>query len=243
MIAFLTGTVQRRLAEGVVLNVQGVGYHVLMPLPSIMALPVPGEKLDLWIYTKVREDAIQLYGFDTYAERQLFTLLIDINGVGPKVALAILSTMSGENLREIVEKQQPELLHIVPGVGKRMADKLVLELHNKLAKFPTPDAGSSAAPSMMRQPLLHEHTLPAGAKGKTWQMSVQQDLQSALENLGYKDKDISPVIQKLRAEYRGEELQQLLRMALLHIGQSKNFRRGDLGISAGEGESNEQILF
>ncbi len=224
MIAFLCGTVQKRLPEGVILNVQGVGYHLFLPLGAIAALPLAGEELSLWVYTKVREDALQLFGFQSFSERQLFVLLIDINGVGPKVALAILSSMGSDQLRSIVERQQAEMLQVVPGVGKRLADKLLLELQARLDKFPALEPSATA--SAGRQPFLHEQL--TGAK-KTLQLAVetQQDLHSALENLGYRDKDITPVVQRLRQEYTGEELPQLLRRALLVIGQSKNFKKGE----------------
>jgi Holliday junction DNA helicase RuvA len=229
MIAFLCGKVQRRLPDGVILNVAGVGYYLHLTLPAIASLPLPEVELSLWIYTRVREDAIQLYGFSTFAERQIFTLLIEVNGVGPKLAMAILSTMNWESLRDLVEKKQPESLQMVPGIGKRLADKLVLELEARLAKFPASEVGTQ--PQLPRATSLHEQ-MEGATKVPTWPLSIQQDLQSALENLGYRDKDISPILQKFRREYRGEELGVLLRQALLQIGQQRNFRQGDAGMKS-----------
>src|SRR3989338_5433184 len=117
MIEFLQGIVTRRLPTGVILNVQGVGYGVDLPLPTLCALPEEGKPCSLWIYTRVREDAIKLFGFSTFEDRQAFSVLLNVSGVGPKVALAILSTLSIAQLKSAVETRQTHVLETVPGIG------------------------------------------------------------------------------------------------------------------------------
>lgn len=130
MIASIEGTVAAAYADHLVIVVGGVGFNVFVPRNTVAVLE--GESIHLHTNLIVREDSLTLYGFSTLAERDLFDRLITVSGVGPKLALAILGTMSIDSLRNAVSSGQPELLTRVPGIGKKMAEKIVFELKDKL---------------------------------------------------------------------------------------------------------------
>lgn len=133
MIAFLEGQLVEALPTQVVLDVQGVGYEVFIPLSSFDKLPAPGQRVRMLTHLAVREDAHVLYGFATAAERNLFRLLITtVNGVGPKLALNILSGMTPTAFRGAVAAGDVKALSRVSGVGKKMAERLVVELKDKV---------------------------------------------------------------------------------------------------------------
>jgi len=145
MIAALRGTVWEREAGRVVLDVNGVGYLVHTTGRTAAALP-DGEELSLHICTIVREDAFLLYGFAERAEREAFVLLREVNGVGPRHALAVLDTLTVDQLRQALVDEDLRTLVRVPGVGKKLASRLCLELKNKLAaEFDVPATVSSRA--------------------------------------------------------------------------------------------------
>lgn len=157
MIALLRGTIHSKRPDGLVVEVGGVGYHVSIPLCSLCSIPGPGEEVFLHTYTHVREDALQLYGFLTEEERKVFVSLLRISGIGPKLGLAILSGMPVQSFLHAVMHEDVELLSSIPGLGKKTASRLILEMKEKL-----PDTeGDSAGP-------------------------VKGDAVSALVNLGYK---------------------------------------------------------
>lgn len=162
MIASLKGIVQTKKPEGVIIEVSGVGYRVSVPLCSLADIPEPGENVFLHTYTHVREDALQLFGFLSEEERKVFTTVLGISGIGPKLGLAILSGMPALRFIEAVSSEDVELLSTIPGLGKKTASRLVLELKGKL-----PSLESDGA---------------YGSKGH----SVAEDAVSALVNLGYK---------------------------------------------------------
>jgi Holliday junction DNA helicase RuvA len=142
MIAFLTGRVVGKTASYVLLDVAGVGYRLLMSTRSLSALPPAGDDVTVHTYLHVREDELTLYGFENEDERALFEKLIGVSGVGPKVALAILSSVAPDALRSAVAREDVGLLSSVPGIGKKTAQRLILELKDKLD---VPDLGSGAA--------------------------------------------------------------------------------------------------
>ncbi|GBD97430.1 MAG TPA: Holliday junction branch migration protein RuvA [Nitrospirae bacterium] len=162
MIASLNGTVLSKKPEGVVIDVGGIGYHVSIPLCSLSDIPEPGENVFLNIYTHVREDALQLFGFLSDEERKVFTTLIGISGIGPRLALAILSGMPVNRFIETVNNEDVSLLTTIPGLGKKTAGRLILELKGKL---PSMGAGDALSPK---------------------ENSNAGDAISALINLGYK---------------------------------------------------------
>lgn len=179
MIAHLNGRLldkDPRRVQRLVVDVNGVGYEVLAPLSTIYALGEPGDAVSLRIHTHVREDVIQLFGFATALEQELFERLVGVNGVGPKLALAILSGIEPADLGRAIRGNDIRRLTAIPGVGKRTAERLVVELRDRL----TQDAAESVAE-------------PAAAG-----TAVRDDLLSALANLGYQraaaDKAVDRVI-------------------------------------------------
>lgn len=144
MIGYLTGTVREVTSDSVILVVQGVGYELRVPLGVAQAL-TPGAAAELWVHTHVREDALALYGFAAARERALFTTLISLSGVGPKLALSIMSLLTPEQLAAAVAGKNAVALTRVPGVGKKTAERLLIDLRDKLAALGiTPDANAPA---------------------------------------------------------------------------------------------------
>ena len=161
LIASLNGTVLTKRPEGVIVDVNGVGYRLSIPLCILSEIPEPGETVFIHTYTHVREDALQLFGFLNEQDREVFTTLIGISGVGPKLGLAILSGMPSERFVEAVQNEDVTMLTTIPGLGKKTASRLVLELKGKL-----PSLDPEQSPSLASQ--------------------EESDAISALVNLGYK---------------------------------------------------------
>ena len=171
MIGRLTGRLAEKATDQVLLDVGGVGYLVHIPLSTFYELPEPENPTSLWIYTHVREEALALYGFLSQRERALFLLLLTVNGIGPRVALTVLSGMAPAELVEALRKQDVRRLMSVPGVGKKTAERMVLELAEKAEKFSVPtDAGSP--PSV-----------------------AADDVVSALVNLGFRKTEAERVVE------------------------------------------------
>jgi Holliday junction DNA helicase RuvA len=141
MIASLQGLVQHVGAAEIVLEVGGVGYRVAVPLGVMERAPKIGEGLFLHTRQIVREDSLSLYGFDTSEERDLFDLLLQVSGVGPKLALSIISHTSLERLRDAISRNQPEMLSGIPGVGRKTAEKIIFQLRDKVGvgALPSPE--------------------------------------------------------------------------------------------------------
>lgn len=166
MIAHLKGVVLERNLTDVVIDVNGVGYRVMVSLLGLSRLPEPGQPVSLRIRTVVREDAFDLYGFATRAEEELFLLLTSVSHVGPKMAVAVLSGLEVEELTGAIAKGDVARLTKIHGVGKKTAERLVLELKDKMKLV----------------------SLPADSKAKvSAKPPASSDLVSALVNLGYKE--------------------------------------------------------
>lgn len=145
MIALVEGTVAERGGDRVVIMTGGVGYELLVSASTLGALPSTGKSARLLTHMHVRDDAMVLFGFSAVAERELFLLLIGVNGVGPKLALAILSVLSPEALRRAVLEGDSDAITIVPGVGKKVAARIALDLKEKLGGvIELPEAGPIA---------------------------------------------------------------------------------------------------
>jgi Holliday junction DNA helicase RuvA len=136
MIARLWGRLRERGSEDVVVDVGGVGYHVYVSAHTLNALPGEGAEVDLFTVTHVREDALQLFGFADAAERTLFQLLQSVSGIGPRLALNILSGMASPELRDAIRRRDLVRLTRIPGVGKKTAERLSVELADKIAMLP-----------------------------------------------------------------------------------------------------------
>jgi Holliday junction DNA helicase RuvA len=162
LIATLNGTITSKKPEGIIVDVGGVGYSVAVPLRSLGDIPEEGSGVLVYTYTHVREDALQLFGFLSEYERGVFATLLGISGIGPKLALAILSGMPVERFIESVHNEDIPLLSTIPGLGKKTASRIVLELKGKL-------------------PSLRKEGADSSGKGL-----VAGDAVSALVNLGYK---------------------------------------------------------
>jgi Holliday junction DNA helicase RuvA len=190
MIAFLRGRVARKAVGHALLEVGGVGYRLLMSTTSLSALPAVGDEVVLHTHLYVREDELTLYGFESEGERELFERLIAISGVGPKVALAVLSSLQPDALRGAVASDDVALLSSVPGVGKKTAQRLILELKDKLelpgSSIAAGGAGSAGAEA--RDALLALGFTPAEATAALREApsgaSTEQLLKRALKALG-----------------------------------------------------------
>jgi len=166
MIAFLRGRVVDKQPNRVIVDIQGVGYDVHVPLSTFYEIGEEGSEVALRVHTHVREDALQLYGFLTELERQLFERLIGISGIGPRLAVAVLSGMDPRDLLAAVQRGDVARLTGIPGVGKKTAERMVLELKDRLAQLVAPGAADPGA-------------APSGPD------RLRIDLLSALQNLGY----------------------------------------------------------
>lgn len=190
MIAFLTGRVAARAAGHALIEVGGIGYRLIMSTSSLAALPAEGDEVTVHTHLHVREDELTLYGFESEEERALFEALIGVSGVGPKVALAILSGLRPDALRTALARDDVALLSSVPGVGKKTAQRLLIDLKDKLGApaLGGSGGGSSHAAVEAREALLSMGFSPAeaavGLKDVPDGASTEQLLKSALKVLG-----------------------------------------------------------
>jgi len=228
MIEFLSGKIKCLLPSSVIVDVNGIGYGVDLPLTAICEMPSLGSKIDLWIFTRVREDSLKLYGFLTQAERHTFEVLINISGVGPKVALAIMSTLNVSTLKHAVEMAEPEILQVVPGIGKRTAEKILLELKTKIDKLVAPSNESISSALSLNLKDGAEKSIDSIELAEV--LSIKADLNSALGNLGFKEKDIKQAIKSALSEVSGGDFSQYLKTTL-------HFLRGGGANGAGKSGS------
>ena len=197
MIALLSGKIAYKGISHIVVDTQGVGYRVFIPLTTFYELPEAGEAVTLHIHTSVKEDAINLFGFYTREERELFQLMISVSGIGPKVAMGILSRIAARELLEAISGGNLAKLITVPGVGKKMAERLILELKEKAAKKMAADQ------------------LPVMDARQKQNDMIREDVLSALVNLGYKANAARDALDKVVRDAEGEPaMDQLLKKAL-----------------------------
>ncbi|MBR0458490.1 MAG: Holliday junction branch migration protein RuvA [Victivallales bacterium] len=204
MISRLTGTLLEAEMTEVLVDVHGVGFQVFIPLSTFDKLPPLGQTATLYTYMAVKEDDIQLYGFATKEERRLFLLLTSsISGIGPKLSLNVLSFMSVDDFVSAVATQDVKKLCKINGIGKKMAERMVLELKDKLGSLPVSGTGNAVS---------------AGAPVPARSQEVD-DAIAALETLGFKRDAASKVVQKLVEEAGDVELSapQLIRQALSRL--------------------------
>src|SRR6478736_3358955 len=147
MIAHLTGKLLEKHANAAIIDVGGVGYDVTIPLSTFYELGEPGSDVGLRIHTHVREDAIQLFGFKSSRERDLFLRLLSVQGVGPKLAITMLSGMSADEMVLAIRKEDLARLTGIPGVGRKTAERLVVELRDKMADLGESKASAEALPT------------------------------------------------------------------------------------------------
>jgi Holliday junction DNA helicase RuvA len=200
MIAHLSGTLLAKHATSVVVEVGGVGYEVTIPVTTFYDLAEAGAQVRLNIYTHVREEALQLYGFKTLRERELFTQLISVSGIGPKSAIAMLSGMNADEIITAIRTNNLARLTSIPGLGKKTAERLVIELRDKMTKLSSPEL---------------EEQLAARTSGATpSDDTVREDALSALTNLGYQRAAAEKAITHASQEGGDLSVELLLRRAL-----------------------------
>jgi len=177
MIALLRGTLAYKSSDHVIIDVGGVGYRLFIPLSTFYSLPETGD-VSLFTHTHVREDALLLYGFLSMEEKELFGILISISGIGPKLAVNILSHIPAKDLKRAIATGDIKRLSSLPGIGKKTAERLVLELKDKVGPA---------------------HDLPEadGVISNTSAGDISNDVISALINLGYKENQARKVLESM----------------------------------------------
>jgi holliday junction DNA helicase RuvA len=193
MIGRLTGRLASKAPDHVLLDVGGVGYLVHIPLSTFYDLPEQESPASLWVHTHVREDALALYGFLTERERALFLLLLGVAGIGPRVALTVLSGMPPSELVDALRSQDVRRLVAIPGVGKKTAERMVLELAEKAAN------------------------LPGEAPSKAPAAVAADDVVSALVNLGYRKSEAERAVDAAARGGAPREFGEFLKEALRRL--------------------------
>jgi Holliday junction DNA helicase RuvA len=197
VIARLSGTLIEKHVPHLLIDVHGVGYDVAVPLSTFYAVGEPGADIALRIHTHVREDALQLFGFATVLEQQLFERLIAVSGIGPKLALAVLSGIESSDLVAAVRQNDVARLVRIPGVGRKTAERLAIELRDRLPEAAVLPAGEAA---------------PGGG--------LRDDVLSALVNLGYQRHAVEKTVDRVLRAAPGAALEPVLRDVLREISRA-----------------------
>jgi Holliday junction DNA helicase RuvA len=201
MIAHLQGVLVVKTVERVVLDVHGVGYQAVVPLSTYYALPDVQERVTLLTTMYVREDTMRLYGFATPGEQEMFELLISVTSVGPRLALNMLSSLTAVDLRQTIAQAETRRLQAIPGVGRKTAERVVLELQEKMAALGLSASGQSS--------------LLVSADEQ-----VMRDVISALLNLGYRQQEAEKAVRAARAKQDDSlTLEALLKDALQELAR------------------------
>lgn len=203
MIAQLTGKLAHKQPNSIIIDVGGVGYEVTVPLSTFYELGEPGSDVSLRIHTNVREDAIQLFGFRTTREREMFLKLTSVTGIGPKLAITMLSGMAAGELIAAIRNNDLARLTGIPGVGRKTAERVVVELREKLAKM-TFDNEPEAA-------------LPASAGGGI--EAVRDDTVAALLALGYPKAVAEKAVERAMGEDGDGSIEAVLKRALRRMSR------------------------
>ena len=196
MIGYLRGRVAHLFADYCLLDVQGVGYRVFIASSGRSHLH-KGEEAELFIHTSVREDAILLYGFYSQEEYDVFQLLISVSGIGPKVALGMLSAISVDSLCKAIHQKQSAVLTKLPGIGKKTAERMVLELKDKIGTLESAE---------------NDREFAEAVNGNSDSAAVNEAM-AALSALGYSNSEILPVLRKI-PDYGTLKRDELIRKAL-----------------------------
>ena len=203
MIGFLSGKILEKDANTVILDVAGVGYEVTIPLSTFYELGDVGSDVSLRIFTHVREDALQLFGFKTARERDLYLKLISVQGIGAKSGITMLSGMSADEIVTAIRTNNLARLTSIPGVGRKTAERIVVELRDKIAELSLDKAARGAA--------------VGGAEPST--DAVFDDALSALVNLGYQRNAAEKALQESAKDGTDLTVQKLLRAALQKLAK------------------------
>lgn len=192
----MKGNLLQKSTLSVIIDSGGVGYEVMVPLSTFYALPEEGQELGLKIYTYVREDAILLFGFHTILEKDIFLMLISVSGIGPKLAINILSGIGPEELVGAMARGDAPRLQSIPGVGKKTAERIALELRDKALKI------TGELPTTPTPPLAGDDRM------------LVDDAVSALLNLGYSAKSAKSAVDRARSALEDITLEGLIKEAL-----------------------------
>lgn len=199
MIAHVSGTLFSKNPQSVIVDINGVGYQIFIPLSTFYQLPAERESVSLHVYTHVREDTLQLFGFQTEMEKQIFLLLISISGIGPKLALNIVSGIGFEELLSAIVRADSERISSIPGLGKKTSERIILELKDKASK------------------LAEGIEAPPEEKLDIRDRDMYEDALSALINLGYAGKAAKKALETaLRQDY-SMNIETLLKEALKNL--------------------------
>ena len=202
MIAYLSGTLLNKAPQSVIIDNRGIGYEVIVPLSTFYALPEKDNPVSLHIYTHVREDALMLFGFHTPLEKEIFTLLISVSGIGPRLATNILSGIGPEQLLEAMARGDSARMQSIPGVGKKTSERIALELRERALKL-----------KGTMEPLPSQVVVPE-------EKGLMDDAVSALVNLGYSAKAAKDAVQTARSHLETFNLKALIKEALRALAQA-----------------------
>ena len=205
MIAHLSGTLLSKQATSVILDVSGVGYEVSIPLSTFYELEDAGSTVQLRINTHVREDALQLYGFKTARERELFLRLISVSGIGPKLGITLLSGMSADEMISSIRTNNLAKLTLIPGVGRKTAERLVMELRDKVAS--------------LSAEVEEELGTKTDAAAVPTEDSMRADALSALLNLGYQRNAAEKAVTAAMSETPDVSVESILRSSLRKLAK------------------------
>ena len=197
MISRISGILDSKSPNEITVDVGGVGYQIFIPVSLFYRLPEPGEKVRLFIHTHLREDALHLFGFLEPEEKQVFLLLNSVAGIGPKLAVTILSGIPADDLSRALKEGDQARLISIPGVGKKLAERMVVELRDKAVAMPA---------------------VEAGVVGTNGESHVSRDAISALVNLGYRRGDAEKAIREITHKQEGT-LAEVLKEALRRLSQ------------------------
>lgn len=205
MIAHLSGTLLSKQPTSVILDVAGVGYEVSIPVSTYYDLEDVGSNVQLRIYTHVREDALQLYGFKTARERELFLRLISVSGIGPRLGITLLSGMSADEMISSIRTNDLARLTLIPGVGRKTAERLVMELRDKVTALLPPEQEEDLG-------TRREAARPT-------EDTVHSDALSALLNLGYQRAAAEKAINSALSEGGDLSVESILRRSLRKLAK------------------------
>lgn len=197
MIGSVKGRIEEKGYSGVIVDVNGVGYEIIVSARTLASLPEKGSPIRLYTFTYLREDVLRLYGFIRKEERELFEKLINISGIGPKVAMAILSFFSVDEFRRAVMARDVEFISTVPGIGKKTASRLILEMKGKIG---LPELEFAAEVGMSEE-----------------ERSAYADARAALLELGYTSRDVDSIFRSYRKEAAERpSVEDIVKFALRH---------------------------
>lgn len=198
MISYLSGTLAHIENNSVTIDVGSIGYEVIVPTTVLEELPDIGEQIKIHTYLNIKEDEHTLYGFAHINEKKLFKLLLSVSGIGPKVAITILSSLSSEQFASAIIKNDLYVLNNIPGIGKKSAERMIIELKDKLSAFSQENSSEKSY-------------IPIDEK-------IQKETIGALTSLGYNSREANKALQKIAKEITAESsIEDVIKLALKNV--------------------------